>query len=138
MYAKQSKWEQALKIARENLPESEIVMLYVKQAEKFEAQQMYKEAEKLFTTVEVYDLAINMYKKAGQYDNMIRLVAKHRPELLKDTHLSIAQRLQREQHYKQAEHHYIESGSWHGAVEMYKQQGMWEDAVHVCKLYGSD
>lgn len=57
---------------------------------------MYKEAEKLFTTVEVYDLAINMYKKAGQYDNMIRLVGKHRPELLKDTHLSIAQRLQKE------------------------------------------
>lgn len=51
---------------------------------------MYKEAEKLFTTVEVYDLAINMYKKAELYDHMIRLVQKHRPELLKDTHLSIA------------------------------------------------
>lgn len=75
-------------------------MLYVKQAEKFEAQQMYKEAEKLFTTVEVYDLAINMYKKIGQYDNMIRLVQKFRPEVLKDTHLSIAQRLQRENNMK--------------------------------------
>lgn len=54
---------------------------------------MYKEAEKLFVTVEVFDLAINMYKKAGQYDNMIRLVSKHRPDLKKDTHLSIAQKL---------------------------------------------
>lgn len=51
---------------------------------------MFKEAEKLFITVEVYDLAINMYKKAAQYDNMIRLVSKYRPDLKKDTHLSIA------------------------------------------------
>jgi len=32
------------------------------------------------------DLAINMYKKAKQYDNMIRLVTKFRKDLLKDTH----------------------------------------------------
>lgn len=31
MYAKASKWEQAYRVARDNLPESEIVMLYVKQ-----------------------------------------------------------------------------------------------------------
>lgn len=30
MYAKTSKWEKALKVARDNLPESEIVILYVK------------------------------------------------------------------------------------------------------------
>lgn len=36
MYAKSSKWEHALRVARDNLPESEIVMLYVKQAQKFE------------------------------------------------------------------------------------------------------
>ena len=61
-----------------------------------------------------------MYKKAGQYDNMIRLVSKFRKNLLRDTHLSIAQKLEREGNFKQAEHHYIESGAWHGAVEMYK------------------
>jgi len=37
------------------------------------------------------DLAINMYKKAKQYDNMIKLVTKYRPEHLKDTHLHLAQ-----------------------------------------------
>lgn len=40
-------------------------------------------------------MAINMYKKCGQYENMIRLVAKHRPNLLKETHLSVAQKLQK-------------------------------------------
>jgi intraflagellar transport protein 172 len=36
--------------------------------------------------VEEPDMAIQMYKKAGQYDNMIRLIAKYRKNLLKDTH----------------------------------------------------
>ncbi len=90
MYAKASKWDQALRVARDNLPESEIVMLYVKQAQKFEEQHLYKEAEKLYLTVEEPDLAINMYKKAAQYDHMIKLVARFRANLLKDTHLSIA------------------------------------------------
>jgi len=69
---------------------------------------------------------------------MIRLVAKYRANLLKDTHLSIAQRLEREGNNKQAEHHYIEAGAWHGAVEMYKSRSLWEEAVRCCKLYGSD
>ncbi len=69
---------------------------------------------------------------------MIRLVARYRNNLLKDTHLSIAQKLERETNLKQAEHHYIEAGAWHGAVEMYKSHSQWEDAVRCCKLYGSD
>ena len=96
MYAKTSKWEKALKVARDNLPESEIVLLYVKQAQKFEEQQLFKEAEKLYLTVDEPDLAINMYKKAQAYDQMVRLVAKYRPQMLKDTHLSIAQRIEKD------------------------------------------
>jgi len=56
------------------------------------------------------DLAINMYKKAKQYDNMIRLVTKFRKDLLKDTHQHLAHQLEMENNSKQAEHHYIESG----------------------------
>jgi hypothetical protein len=37
----------------------------------------------MYLIVEEYDLAIAMYKKCAQYDNMIRLVAKYRSNLLK-------------------------------------------------------
>ena len=36
MYAQAAKWEHALRLAKENLPDSEINNLYVKQAKKFE------------------------------------------------------------------------------------------------------
>ena len=37
----------------------------------------------MYLIVEEYDLAIAMYKKGDQYDNMIRLVSKFRSNLLK-------------------------------------------------------
>lgn len=40
-------------------------------------------------TVEEPDLAISMFKKHKLYDDMIRLVGKHHPDLLSDTHLHL-------------------------------------------------
>lgn len=39
--------------------------------------------------VEEPDLAITMFKKHKLYDDMIRLVGKHHPDLLSDTHLHL-------------------------------------------------
>ena len=91
----------------------------------------------MYLTANEPDLAINMYKKAKQYDNMIRLVMKFRKDLLKDTHQHLAQQLEIEGNLKQAEHHYIESGAWQYAVEMYRNQEMQEEALRVAKSNGT-
>lgn len=57
-----------------------------------------------------------MYKKCAQYDNMIRLVSKYRSNLLKETHLAVAQKLAKDGNYKTAEPHYISAGAWRQAV----------------------
>lgn len=44
---------------------------------------------RLYVTVEEPDLAITMFKKHKLYDDMIRLVGKHHPDLLGDTHLHL-------------------------------------------------
>ena len=116
MYAQAGRWEQALRLARENLPESEINNLYVKQAKKFEEEEKWKEAEKMYLIVDEHDMAIAMYKKCAQYDNMIRMVAKYRSNLLKETHLAVAQKLHKDTNYKSAESHYISAGAWRAAV----------------------
>ena len=38
---------------------------------------------------------------------------------------------------KQAEHHYIESGAWNYAVDMYRAHDMWEEALRVAKSNGT-
>lgn len=42
------------------------------------------------------------------YDQMIRLVASNRKDLLSETHLHLAQQLESEGNFKQSEHHYVE------------------------------
>lgn len=63
VYINCGKWEQALRVARENLAESEVSQLLIKQAEKLESQNMYRDAERLYITGEQYDYAIRMYKR---------------------------------------------------------------------------
>jgi len=53
--------------------------MYVVQAQDLEAQGRFKEAEKLYISVQEPDLAISMYKKQRQYDNMTRLVSAFHP-----------------------------------------------------------
>ena len=49
-------------MAKKNLSETEIVQLYITTAKSFEQDRKFKEAEKLYLTVEEPDQAINMYK----------------------------------------------------------------------------
>eukprot|EP01022_Parablepharisma_sp_SALTPOND_P020315 TRINITY_DN365_c0_g1_i1.p1 TRINITY_DN365_c0_g1~~TRINITY_DN365_c0_g1_i1.p1 ORF type:complete len:1766 (-),score=259.62 TRINITY_DN365_c0_g1_i1:1103-6400(-) len=137
MYVKANKWDAAYKMVSQHLPESEVSVLYITEGQKYEKEQSYKEAERMYLTVNEPDMAITMYKRARQYDNMIRLVIKYRRDLLKETHLHLAKQLEKENSLKQAEHHYIEGGDWNQAVEMYRSRDMWEEAIRVAKSNGT-
>lgn len=93
MYVRANKWDQAYQVISRYLPESEYTMLYVQEARKFEEEGDYKNAERMYLAANEPDLAINIYRKAKQYDHMIRLVTKFRKDLLKDTHQHLAQQL---------------------------------------------
>jgi intraflagellar transport protein 172 len=110
--------------------------MYIGQAHQLEEQGRFKEAEKLFISVQEPDLAISMYKKQRQYDHMTRLVQTFHPDLLQSTHLHLAQELEQEGNSKAAEKHYVESGDWKSAVHMYKNRDAWEDAYRVAQSHG--
>lgn len=137
MYVRANKWDQAYNVITRYLPENEYTLIQVQEARKFEGEGHYKEAEKMYLAANEPDLAINMYKKAKLYDQMIRLVMKFRQDLLKDTHHHLAQQLEMEGNFKQAEHHYIEGGAWSNAVDMYRAHDMWEEALRVAKSNGT-
>eukprot|EP01006_Ploeotia_vitrea_P029926 TRINITY_DN62385_c0_g1_i1.p1 TRINITY_DN62385_c0_g1~~TRINITY_DN62385_c0_g1_i1.p1 ORF type:complete len:993 (-),score=166.06 TRINITY_DN62385_c0_g1_i1:1161-4139(-) len=136
MYARNNMWEHAHKVAKNNLSEQEISALYINQAQQYELLGKLKEAERLYLKVQEPDLAIHMYKKARQYDHMIRLVGAYRKELLQKTHQTLATQLEREGNYKQAEYHFVQAKEWKAATNMYKDAGMWEDAIRCAKLHG--
>lgn len=64
--------------------------MYVQQAKQLEEQSKFKEAERLYVTVNEPDLAIAMYKNKKMWNDMIRLVKKHYPDMAQESHLVVA------------------------------------------------
>ena len=136
MWTGAGEWENAHRVAKSFLPESEITALYMENAVKMEKAQKFREAEKLFLAVDKPDHAIAMYKRHRKFDNMIALVSKHRKELLGESHKYLANQLEQEGNLREAEEHYASAGEWLAAVNMYRTNDQWEEAIRVAKFHG--
>ncbi|XP_031359255.1 intraflagellar transport protein 172 homolog [Photinus pyralis] len=136
MYNEAGQWEKAYSLASRFLDRSEVSEMYLKQAEQLENAGKYRDAEKLYLSVDAPDLAIAMYKRADQYDNMVRLVEKFHPDLLQTTHLHLGQQLETQGKHRAAEVHYLAAGDWKSAMNMYRGLSMWEEAYRVAKQSG--
>ncbi|KAJ9515621.1 hypothetical protein QJQ45_021684, partial [Haematococcus lacustris] len=136
MYSRASRWEAAQRVARGYLTDAEMKAFYRKKAREFEASHKYKEAEKAYLQGDEVDVAINMYKKARMYEQMIRLVAQYRKDNLAQAHMVVGQALEAEGNLRDAEKHYTDAKDWKAAVQMHRNHGSWEDALRVAKVYG--
>ncbi|XP_053736543.1 intraflagellar transport protein 172 homolog [Synchiropus splendidus] len=136
MYTAAGHWERAHKLAVRCMSEEEVASLYVSRAQELEKDGKLKEAERLYATISQPDLAITMFKKNRMFDDVIRLVAKHHPDLLVETHLHLAKELVAESRFSEAEYHFMEAEDWKAAVHMYRASDMWEEAYRVAKSHG--
>ena len=136
MYNKAAKWDKAFKIATAYLSKAEVTSLYTEQARILEQQGRYKEAEKLYVTVNDPNQAIQMYKKIKNYDNMLRLIKEFHPDMVAETYLHLAKELQEANNLRQAESYFIQAGDWKSAVNMYRRAEMWDEAYKVAKNHG--
>ncbi|KRT79958.1 Anaphase-promoting complex subunit 3 protein, partial [Oryctes borbonicus] len=136
MYNQAGQWEKAHTLASNYLDQAEVTSMYIKQAEQLENLGKYREAERLYLSVDEADLAIAMYKRVEQYENMIRLVEKFHPDLLPTTHLHLAQQMEMQGKYRAAEVHFLAVNDWKAATNMYRTLGMWEEAYRVAKQSG--
>ncbi|KAL3276031.1 hypothetical protein HHI36_020760 [Cryptolaemus montrouzieri] len=136
MYNVAGQWEKAHGLASEYLEHNEVADMYLKQAEKLEEEKKYRDAERLYLSVNSPDMAIAMYKRVEQYDNMVRLVERYHPDLLQTTHMHLGQQLESQGKYRAAEVHYLAVGEWKAAMNMYRGLSMWEEAYRVAKQNG--
>lgn len=139
MYIKYGKWDKAESLSKKFLQDDSHKDEICKEAENFEKIGKYKEAEKLYLIANEPKIAIAMYKDAKQYDNMIRLVSKYSEENLKEAYIMIANLIKNEPNpnLKLAENHFIQANEWRQCALMYKQHGMYEEALKIIKTYGN-
>merc|ERR1719252_84303 len=97
--------------------------LYIGLAEELEGQGKLHEAEQLYVAVSEFDLAIHMYKKKEEFEQMLRLVRKHRSELLNETYKHIAEQYEAKGNLKKAEQYYVEGKLWTSAMGVAKTHG---------------
>jgi intraflagellar transport protein 172 len=140
MYTTAQMWDKAHQIASTYMPPAEVTRVYVTLAQDLEARgtAQAKDAERLYLTVKEPDLAISMYKRNRQYDDMLRLIESNRKELLEDTHMHLGNQYEIEGNFKQAEQHFLRANDWKAAVNMYRENELWEDCLRVAKARGGD
>ncbi|XP_042302841.1 LOW QUALITY PROTEIN: intraflagellar transport protein 172 homolog [Sceloporus undulatus] len=136
MYTQAGLWEQAHKLASKCMRPEDVSTLYITRAQEMERQGKYKEAERLYITVDEPDLAITMYKKCKKYEEMLRLLARYHKDLLGNTHLHLGKELEAEGRLQEAEYHYLEAKDWKAAVNMFRLNNMWDEAYRVAKAHG--
>mmetsp|Transcript_43192 Transcript_43192/g.92156 ORF Transcript_43192/g.92156 Transcript_43192/m.92156 type:complete len:1765 (-) Transcript_43192:92-5386(-) len=136
MYVEVAQYEKAHKVAKAHMTPQERTELYTQLAQNLEASNKMQEAEQLYLMVNEFDLAINMYRKREEFEQMLRLVSKYRKELLNDTYKHIAEQYEMKGNLKKAEHYYVEAKLWTSAMSMYRQLEKWEDAKRVAKVHG--
>ncbi|KXS17578.1 hypothetical protein M427DRAFT_121993 [Gonapodya prolifera JEL478] len=136
MLVQAGNWEKAYNIARSYMTQDDLKALYTSKATKMECDGRLKDAERLYVMVGEADQAISMYKNHKQYDQMLRMVEVHHSELLMETHLFLAKTLEADGDLKLAEQQFIDGKDWKGAVNMYCNNGSFEDGYRVAKLHG--
>ncbi|XP_066588134.1 intraflagellar transport protein 172 homolog isoform X2 [Prorops nasuta] len=126
-------WSRAHEVALEYMSTEEANQVLTRHAATLQEAGDLRHAEALLVATGEFDAAIAMYRKAGQRGDMIRLVAKHRPDLLQTTHAHLARELDAAGKPREAEEHFLGAGDWRGAVATYRSSNMWEDALRVAK-----
>jgi intraflagellar transport protein 172 len=66
-------WDKAHKLASQYLGSNEVSAMYTSHAKSLEEQGKLREAEKLYLYISEPDMAISMYKKHHQYDQVRRV-----------------------------------------------------------------
>ncbi|CDW59064.1 hypothetical protein TTRE_0000739401 [Trichuris trichiura] len=136
MYNRAKMYEDAYRVACKCLTDDELNDRFLEEAGKLEKSGRLKDAEKLYCAMQQPNHAIAMYKNAGQHDSMMRLIEQFHPEHLTNAYVHVAQEMEEEGRFKDAESYYLLANAWKPVVKMYRAVGQWEDAYRIAKQYG--
>lgn len=93
------------------------------------------DAEKIYLMLGEVDRAIDMYKEAAHYDDMVRLIRVHHPDLVENSLIMLSAELEARGQLEQAERYLLmasEGAEWKNVVRMYRNANRWPGAYRVC------
>ena len=133
MYINNTMFEEAEREASNLLLDDEKSDLFEAEAKRFVELRNFNVAEKLFLICNKPDLVIEMWKNEKEYDKAMHFVNGHRPDLKEDLHMFIAKESEKAGKLSESAAHYLHAGNWLGAVNMYRKNDMWNEAIKVAQ-----
>ena len=82
----------AQRFANSNFEKEEKNEIFLNFAEDFFTNQQFNKAEQIYIIMGEPERAIKMYKKIENWDKMLELFAKNRPDSLKNAHILIGKK----------------------------------------------
>ena len=116
--------------SKEKLPE-----IHAKYAMYLEDEGRFAEAEQEFLKAKKPKEAVLMYVHNKDWDNAQRIAEQYDPSLTTDVLIGQAKLAFDEKNYQKAESFLLRAQRPELAVKLYKDNGMWPDALRVCKEY---
>ena len=121
-------------IANQVLPER-LPEVHQKLAQVLEDEGKLKEAEEEFVKADKPREAVLMYVHARDWPSALRVAEQHDPESLTDILLAQAKLAFEEQDFAKGEAFLLRAQKPELIVKYYRDHGMWDDAMRVCKEY---
>lgn len=95
----------------------------------------FERAEEEFVKAKKPQEAIDMYVHQRKWDAAMRVAEGHDAAAILQVYERQAQSLQEQKSFQQAETLYISAKKPESAIKMYKDNGLWDDAVRVAKIH---
>ena len=138
MWLNAGRFSEAERVCKENkLQQEQIKQLFCQHADYMAEGGQLHDAEKVFLSLGLSDEAIRMYKKHSKWTEMLRLFKEYRRENLKDAHILIGKRLEKNKEYGEAEDHFLRGGQWRLALRMYETAGQVGESLRILREFGT-
>ena len=135
MYMKRGDYELAERLAKTHMDRRLYESMYREQAKILEKEGNFHGAEALLLSAKEYKLAIDMCRRGHRFPELLRLIAQHYPDELKETNLFVAKYQESMGCLSDAELHYVEASEALLAVEMYTTAFRWDDALRCAVAF---
>ena len=136
MYLNLGRIDEAVRRAKRQMKPNEMEQLFIDTAQKLSKRAQTRTiAEQIYLAINKSELAMDMYRSAGDTASLLRLTSQYGGD--KGQLESMAVQAERQGDLETAESCYIRAGSWEKARFMYEQEKKWQDALRVAKEHGT-
>ena len=136
MYVEAGLWADAKNIAEKYLTTTDVQNVNILEGEVRKSEGNWDDAEMLFIVGGDVRKAVDMFLENRMFDRALLVTSSHDKSRYEDLGKLIASQFFSEGNIEEAEKYYTAVGDWVGAVNMYRENDLWDKAIECAEKIG--